>query len=1030
MVKYSKYPFLVSGPIRLFTEDMKKGQYRSALLTLKDIGEAIIKFYGVTLFSDAVENILKNNNETIKLKSDLLDIVTKLFLKPPALGDWLDFYFKTAILLKKEDLIKSLVFPEIVDIVSQGKQLKCNSKEAKILREFVSWRNDSIGHGTTSHNTGEIKKTIDQKIDQLIKILEKSHFMGDLEIYSADPSGKGLLINWNVDKLIPLSSKPQLDWDYNVRVRRISTNKSFSISPLVISRFINDSKDQGIYSLLTFDKIRKGYFFLDCFYGKKIRFPSMPLLDQWVSSLEELGKIKLIDQLSNSDLLNNMNITYSKKLLQSFDQIEFGSDTQKKYVNPTEQINAIQQAVCDLNEKFGNGYIHVIGEAGMGKSWISFALKHKQYFGFANSVVKYHIRVGMRQNPEIFVASMCEQVANDQGHAVQTRIQFEKFSEKREAVKHFFEEVLEKSYQNQLILVLDGIDELLDLENGSIVDYLPFAHDLPEDVIIILFSRPEQELRSQAFHFINQIKSSDNYRAIDLKQFNNERKLLFKTYLIEKCAITNDHLIQRAIKVSKDSFLMLSLLGKLYYGFDKQSTYDELPSTIDELYSNYLSQLKLGVGGSIFEKLYMKVLLILAFSPIPLDLFTISDLTGIKEEKVVFTLFDIGHFFNIHREKDHDVFSIVHEKLTEFLLINFEKELQVLFSEIDQAYKHDEEIIDWLIEGNKKLQFMGTTDLSIYLSEILLNKIPCGSLKWLTVMYSYIDMIHIQGDYLRAAQMYSKLANELLTSYGYQKTSHEYIKYKIREAHHLKFVAPIDQPRLILEDLLLYVDENSKLYNELLFGLYGSIGCLKDPGVTMLEKLLEVASNAKSKNEMYLYSKCLRRIVDLYLLLGDINKAKEIVGEAIEIAERMQTRQRIYLFSTEAEIFRFQRVLDKSLLNHKFTLEYAEKRGLAGWAGHGALGIAETYRMMGMKEQALESLNLAFSYYQKANNQTWGIIHTLISRYMLTLQSEMLDEALDLSKKRGYQYEIRYITGLRNKTITMEEHNDHFLLFP
>ncbi|WP_073158542.1 hypothetical protein [Seinonella peptonophila] len=167
------------------------------------------------------------------------------------------------------------------------------------------------------------------------------------------------------------------------------------------------------------------------------------------------------------------------------------------------------------------------------------------------------------------------------------------------------------------------------------------------------------------------------------------------------------------------------------------------------------------------------MLLTLALSPTSLKLDAIADLSGIQEEKVIFTLYDVGDFFHVIRDKTDNFFSILHIKFIEYLLLNYQNEAQVLLTDIAHFFSNEPSIITWLIERNKKLQSFAATRLSIYLSEILVNLIPKGTKDWLDGMYSYIDMIRITGDYYKAAQMYHKLAEELIHSYGYNRIKPE-----------------------------------------------------------------------------------------------------------------------------------------------------------------------------------------------------------------------------------------------------------------
>jgi len=154
-------PFILSAPIHLFCEELENKQYRGALLTLKDCYEGVLKFYSSLLYTDAINHIFSHNFKENKVINDeFLNNLQLLFSKPPSNGDWLEFYFRTAILLNGNGLAGQLCFPEVVYLVCKPKKSRCKTKAAKILQDFVSWRNSTIGHGTTSHDLEQIKEDL------------------------------------------------------------------------------------------------------------------------------------------------------------------------------------------------------------------------------------------------------------------------------------------------------------------------------------------------------------------------------------------------------------------------------------------------------------------------------------------------------------------------------------------------------------------------------------------------------------------------------------------------------------------------------------------------------------------------------------------------------------------------------------------------------------------------------------------------------------------------------------------------------
>ncbi len=211
----------------------------------------------------------------------------------------------------------------------------------------------------------------------------------------------------------------------------------------------------------------------------------------------------------------------------------------------------------------------------------------------------------------------------------------------------------------------------------------------------------------------------------------------------------------------------------------------------------------------------------------------------------------------------------------------------------------------------------------------------------------------------------------------------------------------------------------------------GSIGCLDDPGEVELEELQAVADECRRSGDVYLLTRCLRRIADLFLCLGMLAEAKQVALEAKTLSEQQSSRQAVYLYSTLGEILRAEGRLAAALRHHSVTLREAQKRGLKGWQGHGALGSAETYRMLSEVEQASQMLDQALDCYRAADNQAWGIVHTGIARFLLTGMKHHLDQPYRLCAEMGYKRDMTYIGAWRaGGKYQPHGHNGHFLLFP
>jgi archaellum biogenesis ATPase FlaH len=1024
MDQQEKLPFLLSAPLKLFNSEMNDKKYRGAVLAIKDCWEALLKLLGITLYTDAINHIYSMDDKDCP--HEFLEILSLLFSKPPANGDWLNFYVETAKFIQNNEDADRLVFPELANLVCRAGDLRLNKKTMALFRGFVEWRNCTIGHSIISHDIESVRSDIEQQYERLMGLLQGAPFLWELEMYSIGPNSEK--VGWNRDDAPEIGSAISLkDRDFIVWIKRDEA-RQFSLSPLIIAGTVKNA-----FTLLTFDMIRNGYVFLDYFYGTKVRFPRYLPIESWIGEAEHGGRIRFLDNLGQSTMLDSAAETYSGDIVKSFEMIEFGSEIKKEFINPEYLVREIESALKTLDEESGRGYIHIVGEAGSGKSWLAYALEKGKTFFYSKSVVRYHIRIGMRQNANLFLAHLQDQVKRIDGHFVfGGRFRFEEFLERRDAVRAFIQETLENSNEEYFILVIDGLDELLEPEedNPSILDFLPYGQELPDATYIILLSRDEGEIRKNSIDFINNLKKGP-YRSIRMESFENERRALFARYLRDKCKITNERLIEVSIINAGSSFLLLSLYGKLYYG-DTGSSFLELPSTLKETYAAYFDTLQNQIGKLLFSNLYIRIILALSISPYPLGLNQLSDLIGAKAEKIVFALFDLGQFFNVFRETSGNSFTLVHLQLAEFIYSRYANEIKVLMQEILETYEDDKPTLGWCVDSNEMLQILGATELSIYFSENLLNKVQRGTREWLRTMVSYVDMIHIQGNYRQAALMYHHLAEESIAQYRMKRSDSFYIHCKIREAHHLKFIEDISLPKKILEGLLQDVKNGSEEHLEILFMLHGSIASLEDPTDQSLENLIKVAESARNQGLSYLLSRCLRRISGFYLLEGRAQMAKVAVEDAKRIVEREHSRQRIYLYSTEGEIYRFEGNLERSRICHVYTLQQAEEKGLNGWAGHASLGMAEIYRMWGDYDNWIKYIQYAENYYRLADDQAWGMVHLNISKFLVQGDPLYLNQALEKSKAHGYLRDIRYIESLssREKVIDPVSHCDHFLLFP
>jgi hypothetical protein len=1021
---YECLPALIEMPVRLLDDEIDAGRYRGALLIARDCWEAAIKFCGIALYADLVGTVGPDHQACTS------ELVMPLIVKPPSMGDWLDFWLASSKLAVRLNATGALLVPELSGVLHvalrEGGRLHVTAT-TRLLHQAVEWRNETIGHGACSHSLDSVKAWVVEQRSRLAEVLNALTCMRAIRVFGSSPAGG--VVEWNVREQ-PRVAAAEPGYPY-FQVWMQRDKQTRVLSPLLLATAQNST-----LSLLTFDKVARGYFFLDYFLGTKVRFPVVPEIHEIEARLSIASRLRDLETFRQGRALSSTEQAYSGSVLRALEQIEFGSDLDRWYVKPTYILQALEDACAGLSATEGRGYFHLVGGPGTGKSWFIAKLNSPGAFSHAGEVISYHIRAGMRQNPELFIASLHEQVQAPEGHNVHgARIRLEAWPNPADAVAAFFGDVLAVSAQERLILAIDGLDELLDPEPGqlSILDFLPPPERLPDDVLVLISSRADGELRERARGFVEKIRSGVHgrlYRLFDISNRSDRHRSLLQDYLSERHGITDLVLLNGILDCCGGSFLLAALLGKLYSG-NRSLDSANLLSDLAGVYDAYLGAKRQTLGEELFRHLHQRIVNLLAVSPEPLSLGRIADLLGLQEERVLFALFDIGELFSTVRERPGNSFSVVHLELSQYLLSRHALEIATVLREILESFGDEETTLCWLVDASNFLSQSGQSHLCLVLCEMLLEKLPTDNPLRLPVMRRRIDMIHISGEYERAAHALGELAEHLVQREGIRPDHPDVVFARVRQAHHLKFIAPVPEVVALLSDVLKIVPPVHEAYPEVLFMLHGSVACLADPGEEELRVLLELAENCRSSSNFYLLTRCLRRAADLTLAAGDAAGALTLATEAKTLAEHHSTRQSLYLNSTIGEIFRCQGDLARSRRYHNSTLEGAKARGVPGWEGHGALGIAEVGRMCGRTAEVLAALRHARDCYGRANGQKWGLIHADVAAFLATGERAPLLRSCDEARRLGYHRDVRYIESLLTTgTLDHAAHHGHFLLFP
>jgi tetratricopeptide (TPR) repeat protein len=240
------------------------------------------------------------------------------------------------------------------------------------------------------------------------------------------------------------------------------------------------------------------------------------------------------------------------------------------------------------------------------------------------------------------------------------------------------ETFLDKDLEQQIVILVDGLDESLDYSGPvNIVDLLSQADDLPERVRFILTSRSETEvlepLRFSNPQECNLTSDSGLTSSLeDIKEYvwellNKHPQILEKLSL----GLLPETLVMAIQKKSDGNFLYVSYLLNMLASHDGVITpesLEELPNGLDDIYIQFLRKL-IGKDRNAW-KVYVPVLGTLAVAQEALTEEQLANFTGIRTGEMRGILIKLGQFLDADESQPESkrTYSIYHRSLADFLL--------------------------------------------------------------------------------------------------------------------------------------------------------------------------------------------------------------------------------------------------------------------------------------------------------------------------------------------------------------------------
>lgn len=668
---FHEFPSIISHEYFRLYSMLKEGHTYGAMLQIKDLLEVLLKFPTLIVMGHICDREEKSEEEMVLIKAT--------FEKVLSLGDWRELINR----IYRKKLINDNVLNPIIKSI---RNIFYKETIGENKSDLVRWRNENIGHGALRLEADIIFQS------EIIKLLQiiKEHFMKCKDYY------------------------------------------------LKLKLYIKT--DEGEIELkgkeLTREIIRDGILFIDNGYIKQKLYPYI-LIDQgkiyfFDAFVRKYNKISILDYQNGDkkDIVDNNIVKYYYSLYKKSVQVlrnsynvklieKYSEDLEESYLTQSENILNEIQYVNDyknpdfiekwLNEKISScnrGVFLLQMERGMGKTTFSKALDENGYNKIKikdMTIRSYYVNDSYLSEYGYFYTALSDLFRTDgEGRIIIKEKELKVLSGDPSSMKKDFVELLhgykekhERYFgKDKLLLIIDGIDEMANKGDKSIINIIPDKGDLGQGIYILLTCRTNDELSPHILQSLEKLNIPLKNKII-YNRFNDDYLLILREYIEKELKLSNEKDIQIILKKSENRFLYLSTLKTIIEDISTKSI-ESLP-TGEKIFENYLEQLRLCFGDKYFKKI-QRILCILASSEEPLTMDEIIYLYG--ESKITFKfltyLYQIHSFLKSERTYRGNVLSISHMELKHIILKNYKDIIEELVSEwIGKIsnYKVDKDLI-------------------------------------------------------------------------------------------------------------------------------------------------------------------------------------------------------------------------------------------------------------------------------------------------------------------------------------------------
>ena len=605
---------------------LDSGQYFGALLQIKDFFEVLLKLPVLILLNEKF-NLQQNTEAEI-------NFIVLTLEKPLSLGHW----HELATFIKKYTLNGDSSFSSL-----SNNTIKLYNKN-----NIIKWRNEEIGHGALSlDDDQEFQDDIKTKLSILEKFLD-----ANIESISS--------IKFDIDNAT-------VSYGQN----------TFSINP-----FFNLVENK-IYFFDSYLSRKQKVHQLNYCFGKKI-VSETPDFENFISQYEIDKRDKKLSSCSIEDV----------RLAEEEKQLDLLEES-TEFIKPVHLMNWLKNSI----EVFPKGKFLLQMQRGTGKSLFCKAIDqlalNKIELNDDILVRAFYINDVFRNSLSDFTSELSYFILNKK---LESKNFIDVFKGNLpnlniDSTKSDFAYLLnwykQKYDVEQLLLIIDGVDEIPQIEDKTIFDILPDQYELDDGIYLLITSRTDNEITGFTREQLNKL-NFENVKVIEKKSPENEDVL--KTY-IKKFKLTTDEK-QTDSLIDKADFrlLYLNMLKEIILSCD--ITIDDIPES-EKIIEFYIQEVKKKYGEKYFQSIF-DILLILASQ---LEEMTINEIAYLNNDasvnlKLLANMFDLRGFVKKTRSIKGNLFSLNHISLTKYFNISYKKELKNLimnlYSNVHNMYNKDE----------------------------------------------------------------------------------------------------------------------------------------------------------------------------------------------------------------------------------------------------------------------------------------------------------------------------------------------------